>query len=358
MQLSDFNFDLPAELVARFPLAKRSASRLLCLGKEEQAIIHKQFSDIIELIDEEDLLVFNDTKVIPARLVGRKSTGGQVEVLVERILDDQRILAQIRASKAPKIGDYLLFSQFILLEVIDRKNQFYELRYPDKQHSILELIELIGQIPLPPYMNRAAEASDKERYQTVYAKHKGSVAAPTAGFHFDEELLQKLRDKKVDMGYLTLHIGAGTFAPIRVDNIHEHKMHPEYLDVPRDLCQKIESAKARGKRVIAVGTTSMRALETACQSGDIAPYRGETSIFIYPGYQFRCVDALITNLHLPRSTLLMLVCAFGGYDQVMHAYHDAVKFSYRFYSYGDAMWVEKKGNSSASVRETPSVIKK
>lgn len=352
MQLSDFNFDLPTELIARFPLARRSASRLLCLSQEARSIAHKQFNEIIDLIEEEDLLVFNDTKVIPARLLGRKSTGGQVEVLVERILDEQRILAQVKASKAPRIGDYLLFSQFIILEVIDRKNQFYELRYPDKQHSILELIEYIGQIPLPPYMNRDPVEFDRERYQTIYAKHKGSVAAPTAGFHFDEELLQKLQDKKVEMGYLTLHIGAGTFAPVRVDNIHEHTMHPEYLDVPLDLCQKIQSTKARGKRVIAVGTTSMRALETACQSGEIAPYRGETSIFIYPGYQFRCVDALITNLHLPRSTLLMLVCAFGGYDQVMQAYHDAVKFSYRFYSYGDAMWVEKNGNSSSSVHKT------
>jgi len=342
MQISDFNFELPSELIARFPLAKRSASRLLCLGKKERELIHRQFNEIVDLIEEGDLLVFNDTKVIPARLLGRKSTGGQVEVLVERILDDQRILAQIRASKTPRLGDYLLFSQFIMFEVVDRKNQFYELRYPGKQHSVLELIESIGQIPLPPYMNRVPDESDKERYQTIYAKHKGSVAAPTAGFHFDEELLQKLCDKKVEMAYLTLHIGAGTFAPVRVDNIHEHKMHPEYLDVPKALCQKIESAKARGKRVIAVGTTSMRALETACQSGEIAPYRGETSIFIYPGYQFRCVDALITNLHLPRSTLLMLVCAFGGYENVMHAYHDAVKFSYRFYSYGDAMWVEKK----------------
>jgi S-adenosylmethionine:tRNA ribosyltransferase-isomerase len=341
MQLSDFHFDLPSELIARFPLVKRSSSRLLCLSREEKGVIHRQFSEIVNLIDEGDLLIFNDTKVIPARLLGRKSSGGQVEILVERILDDQHILAQIRASKAPRLGDYLLFSQGVVLEVIDRKNLFYELRCPDKQRPVLELIESVGQIPLPPYMGRAPDESDKERYQTVYAKYKGSVAAPTAGLHFDEELLQTLRDKQIDMGRLTLHIGAGTFVPVRVDNIHEHKMHPEYLEVSAALCQKIELAKARGKRIIAVGTTSMRALETACQSGDIAPYRGETSIFIYPGYSFRCVDVLITNLHLPCSTLLMLVCAFGGYDHVMQAYHHAVKSSYRFYSYGDAMWVEK-----------------
>ncbi len=342
MQLNDFNFELPSELIARFPLPKRSASRLLCLGKNRKEIIHRQFSEIIDLINEGDLLIFNDTKVIPARLIGRKSTGGQVEILVERILDEQRILAQIRASKAPRIGDFLLFSQFIILEVVERRNQFYELRYPDHQYSILELIEAVGQIPLPPYLNRQPDDNDKERYQTVYAKHKGSVAAPTAGFHFDEELLEKLLAKKIEMGYLTLHIGAGTFAPVRVDNIREHQMHAEYLDVPAELCQKIAVAKARGKRVITVGTTSMRAVETACQSGAIAPYRGETSIFIYPGYQFRCVDALITNLHLPRSTLLMLVCAFAGHEEVMRAYQEAVKFSYRFYSYGDAMLVEKK----------------
>jgi len=342
MQLNDFNFELPPHLIARYPLVKRSASRLLCLKNNSENLIHDQFDAIVNLIDAGDLLVFNDTKVIPARLIGRKSTGGQVELLVERILDDQRILAQVRASKAPRIGDYILFSQHIILEIIDRKNQFYELRYPDKSYSILELIESIGEVPLPPYMNRSPDENDKQRYQTIYAKHKGSVAAPTAGFHFDEELMQTLRSKNINMNYLTLHIGAGTFAPIRVENIEEHKMHAEYLDVPSTLCEQIKATKAQGKRVIAVGTTSMRALETASQSGEITPYQGETSIFIYPGYPFRCVDALITNLHLPRSSLLMLVCAFGGHEKVMQAYQEAVKEAYRFYSYGDAMWVEKK----------------
>jgi S-adenosylmethionine:tRNA ribosyltransferase-isomerase len=341
MQLNDFNFELPSELIARYPLAKRSASRLLCVEAGMNEIIHRQFHDIVDLINEGDLLVFNDSKVIPARLTGRKSTGGHAEILVERILDDSRMLAQVRASKPLRLGSYLLLSGNNFLEVADRQNQFYELRYNNHHRSILEMIESIGQIPLPPYMQRDPEEEDKERYQTVYAKHKGSVAAPTAGFHFDDDLLQKLAEKKIDMGYLTLHIGAGTFSPVRVDNIREHQMHAEFLDVPSELCTKIVAAKARGKRVIAVGTTSMRALETASQSGDIEPYRGETSIFIYPGYEFRCVDALITNLHLPRSTLLMLVCAFGGFEKVMRAYQEAVRKAYRFYSYGDAMWIER-----------------
>lgn len=340
MQLADFNFDLPPELIARYPLMKRSASRLLCVSHNK--IMHRQFRDLLDFIDEGDLLVFNDTKVIPARLMGKKRTGGQVEVLIERILDDHRLLAQIRVSKPPHLGDYLLFHPSVQFEIVQRHQQFYELRSHDTQRTILEIIEAIGQIPLPPYMHREPEESDKERYQTIYAKHKGSVAAPTAGLHFDDELLQKLREKKIEMGFLTLHIGAGTFAPVRVENVHEHKMHPEYLEIQEDLCVKVRAAKAAGKRVIAVGTTSLRALETASQSGRIQCYRDETSIFIYPGYEFRCADALITNLHLPCSTLLMLVCAFGGYAPVMHAYREAVQQGYRFYSYGDAMWIDTR----------------
>ncbi|EKD70608.1 MAG: hypothetical protein ACD_46C00482G0001 [uncultured bacterium] len=340
MQLSDFHFDLPPELIARYPLSQRSASRLLCV--ENNAIIHRQFRDVLDLIQEGDLLVFNDTKVIPARLIGQKMTGGQAEVLVERILDKHRILAQVRVSKPPRIGDFLQFHHLVQLEVTDRVNQFYELKYNGDDQSILEVIETIGQIPLPPYMHRVPDENDKVRYQTIYAKHKGSVAAPTAGLHFDELLIEKLHEKNVQIGFLTLHIGAGTFAPVRVENIREHKMHPEYLEVPATLCEQIRETKSQGNRVIAVGTTSMRSLETANQSGEIAPYHGETSIFIYPGYEFRCVDALITNLHLPCSTLLMLVCAFGGYEQVMQAYGEAVAKKYRFYSYGDSMWVSKK----------------
>lgn len=341
MHLNDFNFELPNELIARYPLMRRSASRLLRMDKAKNDFAHHEFSAVLDLLNEGDLLVFNDTRVIPARLMGYKNTGGLVEILVERILDDQRILAQVRASKPLRLGSQILLGQNLLLEVVDRNNQFYVLRYNDVNRPVLEMIESIGEIPLPPYMNRNPDEADKERYQTIYAKHKGSVAAPTAGLHFDDELVEKLRAKNIDMGYLTLHIGAGTFAPVRVENIHEHKMHAEYLEISTELCTKIVAARARGKRVVAVGTTSLRALETASQSGSIQPYRGETSIFIYPGYEFRCADALITNLHLPRSTLLMLVCAFGGFDKVMRAYREAVNQSYRFYSYGDAMWVER-----------------
>jgi S-adenosylmethionine:tRNA ribosyltransferase-isomerase len=340
MRITDFNFNLPQDLIARYPLPQRSASRLLCLNAQNGHISHRQFTDVMDLVDEGDLLIFNDTKVIPARLHGQKSTGGHVEILVERILSEQRILAQVRCSKPPRIGDYLLFNKLIQLEVANRVGQFYELRY-NGVNSILDMIESIGEIPLPPYMHRLPDESDKERYQTIYAKHKGSVAAPTAGFHFDDAIIRRLEEKKVNMEYLTLHIGAGTFTPIRAEDIREHKMHAEYIDVPWDLCEKIKETKARGKRVIAVGTTSMRALETACQGGDIAPYHGETSIFIYPGYEFRCVDALITNLHLPASSLLILVCAFSGREYVLQAYQEAVDKKYRFYSYGDAMWVTK-----------------
>ena len=342
MRLTDFQFELPAHLIARYPLPVRSASRLMYLNGTHGQILHRQFKDVIEWIEEEDLLIFNDTKVIPARLFGQKTTGGQVELLVERILDDERIFAQIRVSKPPRMGDYLLFDDDFALEVTQRHHQFYELRYHGKRGTVLQRIEDIGQIPLPPYMHRVPDESDKERYQTVYARHKGSVAAPTAGFHFDETLLDKLRDKKVRMGYLTLHIGAGTFAPVRVDDIRDHQMHSEYLDVPEHLCELIKETKARGKRVIAVGTTSMRALETASQSGVIEAYCGETNIFIYPGYRFKTVDALITNLHLPGSTLLMLVSAFAGYENVMRAYREAVLNQYRFYSYGDAMFMTRR----------------
>lgn len=345
MHLNDFNFDLPAELIARYPASKRTDSRLMCIDGHDGNISHRRFSEVIEKINPGDLLVFNDTRVIPARMYGQKTTGGQVEVLVERVLDNHRVLAQVRVSKPPRINDFLIFPGDVMLEVINRQNQFYELRYNHVDRTILDVIEMIGQIPLPPYMQREPDELDKERYQTVYAKHKGSVAAPTAGLHFDEELMNELRAKQVEMGYLTLHIGAGTFQPVRTENITEHKMHAEYLTVSPELVEKIRAAKARGNRVISVGTTSLRALETASQSGQVEPYEGETNIFIYPGYQFRTVDALITNLHLPCSTLMMLVSAFAGYDYVMHAYHVAVRERYRFYSYGDAMFMTRHPNS-------------
>jgi len=341
MTLDDFYFDLPSELIARYPVEKRSASRLLCLGEGGSGVRHQRFADVIDLIQPQDLLVFNDTKVIPARLFGSKITGGRVEILVERILSSHRILGQIRASKPPRIDEELIFASDIRLKIEGRPDKFYEISYGNNDRTILEVIEAIGQIPLPPYMHRLPDDSDKERYQTVYAKHKGSVAAPTAGFHFDEELLTKLREKNVQFGYLTLHIGAGTFAPIRVENIKEHQMHAEYLEISAELCEQIKATKARGRRVISVGTTSLRALESAVVDGEVKPFSGETRIFIYPGHVFHSADALITNMHLPSSTLLMLTSAFGGYERVMEAYRVAVKENYRFYSYGDAMWMER-----------------
>jgi S-adenosylmethionine:tRNA ribosyltransferase-isomerase len=340
-KLTDYDYSLPESLIARYPLAERSASRLLCL-EPDGAIHHKKVSDIDELIQPNDLLILNNTKVIAARLLGKKATGGQVEVLVERILDDHRILAHVRASKSPKPGNLLFFENEICFEMVTRHNDLFELRCKEST-PVLEIIEKIGQIPLPPYFHREPEESDKERYQTIFAKNKGSVAAPTAGLHFDETLFQKLKTKKIEIEFLTLHVGAGTFAPVRVDDIRNHHMHAEYAEVTEELCKKIRNTKARGGRVIAVGTTTARTLETASQSGEIKPFRGDTSIFIYPGFQFHCVDVLMTNFHLPQSTLLMLVAAFGGYENMMRAYKEAVENKYRFFSYGDAMWIGKQG---------------
>lgn len=338
MQLSDFNYDLPADLIARYPLEKRSASRLLCLDRQTGALCHRQFTDLVELISPNDLLVCNNTQVISARLFGTKETGGRIEMLVERLLDDHRVLAHIRASKSPKAHSRLLFAGNITFEVLKRQDDLFELRCHDPR-PILEILETIGEIPLPPYFHRAPEESDKVRYQTIYAEHKGSVAAPTAGLHFDQELFEKLKSKGIQIGYVTLHIGAGTFAPVRIEDITQHKMHAEYLDVSSELCEQIKLTKARGGRVIAVGTTAARSLETASRAGEIQPFAGDTDIFIYPGFQFKCIDALITNLHLPGSTLLMLVSALGGYENIMHAYQEAVRERYRFFSYGDAMFI-------------------
>lgn len=338
MQLSDFEYELPPELIARYPLEKRSASRLMCLNKTTGEIQHRQFTDLIDLISPNDLLVCNNTQVISARLLGHKASGGKIEVLVERILDQHRILAHVRASKSPKPQSLLLFDKDVTFEVIQRVNELYELCCLDNR-PVLEVVEDIGQIPLPPYFQRSPDAHDKERYQTIYAEHKGSVAAPTAGLHFDHALLNQLKAKGVEMAYVTLHIGAGTFAPVRVDNIKEHRMHAEYINVSNNVCEQIKKTKARGGRVIAVGTTSARSLETASASSTIKPFSGDTSIFIYPGIKFNCVDALITNLHLPGSTLLMLVSALGGYDHIKQAYKAAVEQRYRFFSYGDAMLI-------------------
>ncbi|HEY9052461.1 MAG TPA: tRNA preQ1(34) S-adenosylmethionine ribosyltransferase-isomerase QueA [Gammaproteobacteria bacterium] len=338
MRTSDFNYDLPEELIAQYPLAERTASRLLYVHGESCDDLG--FSDICDLIKPNDLLVFNNTRVIPARLYGEKETGGKIEVLVERVLDEHRVLAHIRASKSPKPGTSLLLESIIRAEMLGRQGDLFELRF-DNPESVIDLLERLGHMPLPPYIQRADEHSDQKRYQTVYAQHPGAVAAPTAGLHFDEPLLKKLQQQGVDFAYVTLHVGAGTFQPVRVEEIRDHHMHAEYIDVPQDVLNQVKATRARGGRVIAVGTTAVRSLESAASSGDLQAYQGDTDIFIYPGYTFNVVDVLITNFHLPQSTLLMLVSAFGGYQNIMQAYRHAVEKRYRFFSYGDAMFIEK-----------------
>lgn len=331
MKVSDFDFALPPELIAQYPKAQRNASRLLYLNKTSGAITHKNFIDLPELLAPNDLLVFNDTKVIPARLFGNKATGGKVEILIERILDINLALAHVKASKTPKVGAEILVNNF-KATVIERQNDLFKLKFSEE---IVAILEQVGHMPLPPYITRADELSDKERYQTVYAKHKGAVAAPTAGLHFDKEILGKIKNK----AFITLHVGAGTFQTVRVENVTEHKMHAEYIEVSEAVCEQIKQAKANGGRIIAVGTTCVRSLETAAKTGAIKPFKGETDIFIYPGYKFNCIDGILTNFHLPKSTLLMLVCAFAGFDRVMRAYQAAIQEHYRFFSYGDAMLI-------------------
>lgn len=354
MQRADFHFDLPDELIARYPSETRSDCRLLCLDDESGEVQHRRFTDLLTQLEPGDLLVFNDTRVIPARLFGQKSSGGRVEMLLERPLDAHRGLAHLRASKAPKPGTELIFEGDIHAVVEERHEALFELRFLGET-PMIELLERHGHMPLPPYIDREDELDDRERYQTVYARREGAVAAPTAGLHFDESLMAALRERGVEMSYVTLHVGAGTFQPVRVDDIREHHMHSEWLEVDETLCRQVEATRARGRRVIAVGTTSVRCLETASQGRDdgrIVPYRGDTDIFIYPGYAWRCVDALITNFHLPESTLLMLVSAFAGYRQVMHAYREAVAERYAFFSYGDAMLLSRT-ETSHPFPETP-----
>lgn len=345
MLLSNFHYDLPPELIAHYPMPKRTGSRLLCLDGNNGAVAHKYFGDLLDLLEPGDLLVMNNTRVIPARLFGQKESGGKVELLVERMLDEHRVLAHVRASKAPKAGSLIYFdgacgNNRLVGRVIDRDNELFIVEFLDNR-SVLEILNTIGHIPLPPYITRPDEKMDQERYQTVYAQQPGAVAAPTAGLHFDQDLLDKIIAKGINIGFVTLHVGAGTFQPVRVENITEHVMHAEYIEVNADVCKKIKQAKANNKRVIAVGTTTVRCLETAARDGELKPFIGDTRIFIYPGYQFHCIDVLITNFHLPQSTLLMLVCAFAGYEQTMSAYKIAVQEQYRFFSYGDAMWVVK-----------------
>lgn len=338
MKRSDFHFDLPADLIATHPTALRTGSRLLVMDRQPQSLHDQYFPDLLSWLRPGDLLVFNDTRVIPARLFGQKASGGRIEILVERLLDTQRCLAHIRASKSPKPGSRLSVSDASLL-VIAKHDALYEIALDESCGSLLALLEAQGHMPLPPYIERADTQADRSRYQTVYGRHPGAVAAPTAGLHFDEAFLQQIRDQGIDIAFTTLHVGAGTFQPVRTDNILEHHMHKEWLKVPAVTVEKVNAAKAAGHRVIAVGTTSVRSLETAARSGALQAYEGDTDIFIYPGYAFRIVDALVTNFHLPESTLIMLVSALAGREFTLQAYAHAVADRYRFFSYGDAMLI-------------------
>jgi S-adenosylmethionine:tRNA ribosyltransferase-isomerase len=348
MQVSDFHFDLPEELIARYPMEERTASRLLHLNGNSGELSDKHFKDILELVNPGDLLVFNNTRVIPARMFGRKQSGGKLEVLVERMLDDKRILAHVRCSKPPKPGTELFLGENdeYSAVMLARHDALFEIEFKSEE-VVLDILNNIGHMPLPPYIDRPDEDADKERYQTVYNEKPGAVAAPTAGLHFDQPLLEQIKAKGAEFAYVTLHVGAGTFQPVRVDNIHDHHMHAEYVEVPQEVVDAINATKARGGRIIAVGTTSVRSLESAAQNAlkqgtPLVPFFGDTDIFIYPGYEFQIVEALVTNFHLPESTLIMLVSAFAGFDNVMKAYHHAVAERYRFFSYGDAMFIEKR----------------
>lgn len=336
MRRQDFFYQLPDNLIAREPCSQRTGSRLLRLDGPTGGLRHGHFTEILQLVEAGDLMVFNDTKVIPARVFGQKTSGGQVEILVERVIDRFAVKAHVRSSKSPKAGSQLVLEDGSPCHVEGRDEALFLLRFDT---PVLELLEKIGHMPLPPYIDRADGRADRERYQTVYGTKAGAVAAPTAGLHFDEGLLKALRDKGVQLAFVTLHVGAGTFQPVRVDNVYEHKMHSEVMELGAEVCEQVKATKAAGKRVIAVGTTSVRCLETASQGGEIAPYQGETQIFIYPSYRYKVVDALVTNFHLPESTLLMLVSAFAGYRHTMDAYREAVAERYRFFSYGDAMFI-------------------
>lgn len=354
MRVSDFAFELPDSLIAHYPQAQRSACRLLSLDGPTGQLEHGTFTDLLDKLNPGDLLVFNNTRVIPARLFGRKVSGGKIEVLVERMLDDKRILAHVRASKAPKPGAELLLGddESIQATMVARHDALFEIAFNDAR-PVLDILNDIGHMPLPPYIERPDEDADRELYQTVYSQKPGAVAAPTAGLHFDEPLLEKLREKGIEMAFVTLHVGAGTFQPVRVDSIEDHIMHAEYAEVPQEVVDAVLGAKARGNRVIAVGTTSVRSLESAAQAAQdamIAPFFGDTKIFIYPGYQYRVIDALVTNFHLPESTLIMLVSAFAGYQHTMNAYREAVEAQYRFFSYGDAMFITY---NLAAINERP-----
>jgi S-adenosylmethionine:tRNA ribosyltransferase-isomerase len=336
--VSDFDYQLEQGLIAQVPSDRRDDSRMMVLTREQDDIKHALFKDLLNHLTPNDLLVFNNTKVFPARLFGRKTSGGRIECLVERILSDRRVLAHVRASKSPKEGTQLIFNHEVTATVLGRDNDLFELEF--EVSRVLDFLNQHGLLPLPPYIDREPDKNDYDRYQTVFAKHTGAVAAPTASLHFDDAMLTAIKEQGVECAELTLHVGAGTFQPVRVENLDQHHMHSEWIDVPASLCDKINAAKARQGRVIAVGTTVLRALESASQTGVLNPFQGETDIFIYPGFEFQCVDALLTNFHLPKSTLLMLVSAFAGFELTKSAYQAAIDERYRFFSYGDCMFIQ------------------
>ncbi len=351
MKRSDFAYVLPPELIAQHPLSERDASRLLCLDGDSGEVAHRQFRDILEMLHPDDLLVFNDTRVIPARLWGRKASGGKVEILIERLTGDRTALAHIRSSKSPRAGTVIQLSERAgdapaghEVIVTGRRGDLFALETPAPALSLPAVLQAIGHMPLPPYIERPDDQNDQSRYQTVYAESDGAVAAPTAGLHFTQALLREIDALGVRHATVTLHVGAGTFQPVRADTIEEHRMHSEFAVVDDDVCEAVRETRQRAGRVIAVGTTAVRSLESAtAEDGTIGPFEGDTDIFIYPGYRFRTVDALITNFHLPESTLMMLVCALAGREAIMAAYREAIERRYRFFSYGDAMFITAAG---------------
>lgn len=338
MKKSDFNYQLPEALIAQKPLQERSASRMLVLGRESGSLDDHQFVELLDFLRPDDLVVFNDTKVIPARLYGQKSSGGKVEILIERIESERQALAHIKASKAPKPGSRLILDGGVSCDMLEREQDLFRLRF-NCQSSLLELLAEIGHIPLPPYIDRADDADDLHRYQTLFAQQAGAVAAPTAGLHFDQTMLDQLDAKGIAKAYVTLHVGSGTFQPVRVENLAEHIMHKEFFQVSAETVAAVEATRQRGGRIVAIGTTAVRALESASQSGQLQAGFGDTDLFITPGYSFKSVDVLLTNFHLPESTLLMLISAFAGYEPVKQAYQHAISERYRFFSYGDAMLI-------------------
>ncbi|MCD6047365.1 MAG: S-adenosylmethionine--tRNA-ribosyltransferase-isomerase [Gammaproteobacteria bacterium] len=335
MNTSDFNFDLPESLIARYPLENRSASRLLVADPNNHTLTDSQFAQLADFLNPGDLIVLNNTRVIPARVYAQKPTGGKVEILIERPLENCQALAHLGSNKRVQTGQTLILPDQSEVIVLDKQDRLFILQF-DPSEDFFKRLDKIGHMPLPPYLKREDTPEDLTRYQTVYAAHKGSVAAPTAGLHFDDNVFRALKEKNIDIAYLTLHVGAGTFLPVQTADVKDHIMHHEWMNLPQEVCDKVIAAKARGSRVIAVGTTSMRCLESAAAMGPLKAYTGDTNLFILPGFQFQVVDALITNFHLPESTLLMLVSAFAGVEFTQKAYQHAIDHSYRFYSYGDS----------------------